>query len=550
MFKIEFRKMAALFAVLAVVLALVALTIPHDAVAAFTGHGHLISTASIALIAMRSEHADLIAKATAKFGEIKADLAADVVARIETEHAALITKATAKAAEIAAEETRIAAEATAALTVKPWAAVFYATSGALNIPLKKLNEIVAAATTHESAKDALIVAMAADTNANLPNATGVRATITAEGTEKFITGATRSLIGKVSMFNRGKPSPDGERNEFSGLSLRELARMSLEMRGIRLASHDPMAMIGQAMGSVVMAGQLSTSDFVNILANVANKAMLKGYEEAAENFNIWTGVGTLTDFKTAKRVDLGLFPSLAVVDEGAEYSYATMSDRGVNLVLATYGKIFSITRQAIINDDLNAFTKVPAKMGNASKRTIGNLVYALLIANPNAPDGTALFHANHKNLATGAGTVLAAGSLDAGRAAMGKQTDPDNVKQGLNIRPAYLLTPIALQGTANQVINSQSEPGQNNAAVANRVQGMAQVVPESRLDVNSTTAFYLAADPATTDTIEVDYLNGVQTPTLEQRDGWGVDGVEMKVRMDAGVTLLDHRGLYKSLGNG
>jgi phage major head subunit gpT-like protein len=58
-----------------------------------------------------------------------------------------------------------------------------------------------------------------------------------------------------------------------------------------------------------------------------------------------------------------------------------MSDRGVNLVLATYGKIFPITRQAIINDDLGAFTKVPAKMGTAAKRTIGNLVYAILTSN-------------------------------------------------------------------------------------------------------------------------------------------------------------------------
>jgi hypothetical protein len=314
-------------------------------------------------------------------------------------------------------------------------------------------------------------------------------------------------------------------------------------------------MIGSAFAPVIMAGAMTTSDFSNILANIAHKSLLKGYEEAPETFQVWTGVGLLTDFKPAKAVDLGLFPSLTQVDEGAEYSYAAMSDRGVTRMLATYGKMFAISRQAIINDDLSAFTKIPAKMGNASKRTIGNLVYAVLTSNANAPDGNPLFAnsgsvaANHKNLAaSGAGSVFSASSLDAGRASMGKQTDPDNIKQGLNISPAYALVPKALQGTANQTFASQSEPGQENPAVANRVANMAEVVAESRLDVASTTAWYLAANPNQYDTLDVEYLNGVQAPVLEQKEGWNVDGVEFKVRIDAGVTLKDFRGLYKSPG--
>jgi hypothetical protein len=544
--KLSWKSAAFAVVAIAVALALVSFCLPGDAFAAVP-HSDLI-TASAALIAMRSEHASLVAQASAKIGEIKAGLSAEAIAAIEADHRALLEKATAKAGEITAEETRIATAAPA--PVKPWAAAFYASAEAANMTLTDLNAIVLTSASHDLAKDALIAKMAAAHAPTVPLANGARATIIADGADKFAMGVTKSIIARVSMFNtKGKPDAEGERNEFSGYSMRELARMSLEVRGIRNLPHDPMAMIAMAMAPVVMAaGQLSTSDFVNVLANVANKAMLKGYEEAAETFDVWTGKGTLTDFKIAKRVDLGLFPSLSLVDEGAEYSYASMSDRGVNLVLATYGKIFSITRQAIINDDLGAFTKVPAKMGTAAKRTIGNLVYAILTSNPTAPDGTALFHANHANLGAGVGSALSATSLDAGRTAMGRQTDPDNIKQGLNISPAFLLLPKTLEGSGKQIINSQSEPGQNNSTVANRVAGMATPVAESRLDVSSTTAWFLAADPATTDTIEVDYLNGVETPTLEQRDGWGVDGVEMKVRQDAGVTLLDHRGLYKGVG--
>lgn len=540
------------WAALTLAVAIAAAVLLYAVPDAFAAPGHFsdhLVMANAALLALRTEHTDLLAKATAKIAEVKAGLAADVVAKIETDHAELVRKAAEVQAKITTEEARERQENLETAKTKPWAGVFFASAEASDIPLKDLNVIVASSATHEIAKDALIDAMAKAKNADKPAPNGRRAEVGAEATEKFVTGATKSIIAKVAMFNTaGKPDKEGERNEFSSLSMRELARSYLEMRGTRNISHDPMTMIGNAMQPVVMSGAMSTSDFVNILANVANKAMLKGYEEASENFDKWTGKGTLTDFKTSTRVDLGLFPSLTQVVEGAEYKYAKMSDRGVSLVLATYGKLFSITRQAIINDDLGAFTKVPSKMGNASKRTIADLVYAILTSNPNAPDGVALFHANHKNLAAGAGSVLSATSLDAGRTAMGRQTDPDNIKQGLNIRPKYWLGPITLQGQANQVFTSQAEPGQDNPAVANRVANMAEVITDARLDFASTTAWYLAGDPSQYDTIEVDYLNGVEAPTLEQKDGWNVDGVEMKVRMDAGVTLLDHRALYKSAG--
>lgn len=428
---------------------------------------------------------------------------------------------------------------------KTWAGAFYASAENSGLKISELNAIVAKADTLDKAKDALIDAMASAGDKSKPGV-GAHVTLGADERDKFVAGATKSLIAKVALFNEGgKPDKDGERNEFSQLSLRELARMSLERNGVKMtAIHDPMAMIKMAMTPVFMSGMHSTSDFVNVLANVANKSMLKGYEEAAETFPEWTSKGTLTDFKTTTRVDLGLFPSLTKVIEGAEYKYATMSDRGVNLVLATYGKIFAITRQAIINDDLGAFTKIPARMGRAAKRTIGDLVYAVLTDNAAMADSVALFHATHKNLQTSSG--LAVATLDAGRSLMAKQRDPDSVAAALNIRPAFLLTPVALEGVAKQLMASQTEPGQSNPNLASKVTGMAKPIAEARLDVNSTTTWYLAGSPSQYDTIEVSYLNGNEAPVLEQKEGWNVDGVEFKVRQDAGVNLLDFRALQKS----
>jgi hypothetical protein len=202
-------------------------------------------------------------------------------------------------------------------------------------------------------------------------------------------------------------------NVYNGMTLREYARMALTEKGIGVSSYNPMQMVGLALTH-------STSDFGNILLDVANKALLQGWEEAQETFEQWTKKGQLSDFKTAHRVGMGGFPSLRQVREGAEYKYITTSDKGETIALATYGEIFSVTRQAIINDDLNQLTDVPMKMGRAAKATIGDLVYAILTKNPKLSDGKALFHADHKNLSAGAISVA---SLDESRKLMRLQKE-------------------------------------------------------------------------------------------------------------------------------
>lgn len=528
--------LAVTFSVLGADPALASVADPHTFVA---GHHSVMHVASAALMALRVEHTDLVGKAKAKLAEMVAGLAPEMAAKIETDHADLLRQVAAKAQAIADEEARIAAEKPVA---KAWAASFYMSAGAANVPVVDLNEIVASSETLDVAKDKLIAKMAATGNANKPAANG-GIIMGTDAREKFVEGVSKSILFKLDGLR-----DQGERNEFSGRRLFEIARMSLEMNGRREFYGDDLEMIGRAMAPVVMAGGLGSSDFVNVLSNVANKSMLKGYNESPETFREWTAKGSLTDFKAVSRVDLGLFPNLDRVEEGAEYRRAKLTDRGITIALATYGKLFPITRQAIINDDLNAFTKIPMKMGRAAHRTVGNLVYAILISNANAPDGKALFHTDHKNNATGAGSALSASALDAGRAAMGKQTDKDAIAAGLNIDPAFLIVPKSLQGTAHQLMASQAEPGQDNAAVANRVANMAKVVADARLDVDSTAKWYLAASPSQTDTIEVSYLNGNETPTLEQKEGWNTDGVEFKVRHDAAVNLLDSIGFYRGVG--
>lgn len=282
-------------------------------------------------------------------------------------------------------------------------------------------------------------------------------------------------------------------NVYNGMTLREYARMSLTERGIGVSGYNPMQMVGAAFTH-------STSDFGNILLDVANKAILQGWEDAPETYEQWTRKGQLSDFKIAHRVGMGGFSALRQVREGAEYKYVTTGDKQATIALATYGELFSITRQAIINDDLNMLTDVPMKLGRAAKSTIADLVYAILTSNPKiSTDNVSLFDkAKHANVLESAAMDVA--SLDKARQLMRVQKEGE---RHLNIRPAFVLVPTAMESVANQVIRSSSVKGADiNAGIINPVKDFATVIAEPRLDDNSQTTFYLAASKGS-DTIEV-----------------------------------------------
>ena len=153
-----------------------------------------------------------------------------------------------------------------------------------------------------------------------------------------------------------------------------------------------------------------------------------------------------------------------------------------------------------------------------------------------------MFHADHKNLSSGA---ISVSSLDDARKLMRLQKEGE---RSLNIRPAFMLVPVGLETLANQTIKSASVKGADiNAGIINPIQNFAEVIAEARLDDADAKAWYLAAAQGT-DTIEVAYLNGVDTPYIDQQEGFTTDGIATKVRIDAGVAPLDYRGMTKSTG--
>jgi ATP-dependent protease ClpP protease subunit len=352
-------------------------------------------------------------------------------------------------------------------------------------------------------------------------------------------GVRASLYGRLGM------EENEADNAYNHMTLRELARASLSDRGIGVASLRPMDMVGLAFTH-------DSSDFGNILLDASHRSLLQGWEQAEETYQLWTKKGRLSDFKVANRVGLGSFSTLREVRPGAEYKYITLGDSGETIRLATYGEIFSINRQAIINDDLDALSAIPRLMGEAARATIGDLVYDTLTNNGKMKDGKPLFDASRKNLFTGNASALSIEAMSTAKTAMALQKtkaakDGDKTRT-LNIRPAFLLCPVALEDKANQLIRSASVPNaQVNAGVVNPMKDFAQVISDPRLDDASSSSWYLAGKQ-NSDTIEVAYLDGVDVPYIDQMEGFTSDGIATKVRIDAGVSALDARGLNKSVG--
>ena len=376
--------------------------------------------------------------------------------------------------------------------------------------------------TAEQAKDKLLAKLGAGTTPS--------ATVTPYAGNGNIVGDSvkQSLLARAGI---DKDKTNAKDNAYNAMTLRELARASLVDRGVSVSGQNAMSMVGLAFTH-------SSSDFGQILIDVAHKSLLKGWETAAENFDQFTSRGTLTDFRAAKRVGLGDFGHLPQVGEGEEYTYGTIGDEGASVALATYGQLFTITRQAILNDDMHLLTKIPEKMGQAARATIAKLVFALLTGNAKAQDGKALFDASHKNTITNA--VLDLANIDKGIQLMNGFVNARG--EPLAIEPEFMLLPTSMYTRGLQLIKSASVEGADaNSGIINPLRDIVTPVKSARLQAADEKSWYLINKEA----IEVSYLDGIDTPYMEQQQGFTVDGVSTKVRIDAGVNVIDYRGIVK-----
>lgn len=355
-------------------------------------------------------------------------------------------------------------------------------------------------------------------------------TVQIDEMDKFRAAATDGLAMRAGMAVENS-APGAE--EFRGKRMMRLAAECVE-RELGKSTH---AMDDETIVREALTG---TGAFPGILSNVAHKSMAQAYQSAPTTYQLWTAQGSNSDFKDATRYRLSEADTLEKLNESGEFKAGGVTEGAAKTSIATYGRMFSLTRQAIINDDMGALQQLPAIYGAAARRMINKMVYKMLQGNPKV-EGAQLFHADHKNLCT---EDISIEGLAKMKAAMAKQK---NIKgeEYLNIQPAFLICPVELEVQAAQLISSVVDPTKANAT-PNPFANKMTVISEPELEDEKT--FYLAAAAGIAPTIEVTSLNGNLTPTMERAEQFDTLGIKWRIYMDVGVNLLDYRGIQKSTG--
>lgn len=380
-----------------------------------------------------------------------------------------------------------------------------------------------------------------------PIPTGIH--VTESGEDDFRRDAAEGLLlrGGVDL---DKPS-DGARH-FSHMTLRDLAIECLERAGVA----DARRMSSDSLLQELFSRQYfnPTAAFPTILDNAIEKAYVQGHRTAAVTFDQWTRKGSLKDFKIHDNNYLaGPVGDFLEVPEGGELKNDKPTDAKLpTRQIKTYGKQFTLSRQAFINDDIDLVTRIPARYAAAARRTINTQCYTILMKNPNIYDGKPLFHASHKNVLT-TGTGITQVAVQAMILAL--STQKDEFDQPIIVRPGKIIVPAGLDFDIYTLFNSPTIHTSGNTQAVNPLYQYRdlQIIADPTINAlaggfGNVMPWWMTANTTDSGFIEVDYLNGQEVPTIRRMETPGQLGFVWDIYLDWGINVMDYRGAIKNPG--
>lgn len=296
----------------------------------------------------------------------------------------------------------------------------------------------------------------------------------------------------------------------------------------------------------------STTSLPGILANTANKFLLDGFLEVETAWREISATRSVSDFKTITSYRMTADMAYEEVGASGKIKHGELGEESYTNRARTYAKMLSITREQIINDDLGALSDVPRFLGRGAAIKLNRVFWTEFCA-----DHSTFFTTGRGNYFEGATTNLGIASLTQAETLLFDQTDSEGDPLGLPPDGHILLVPTALKTLAGQ-LNTDAEVRDTTASTkyttGNPHRGKFRPVSSSYLGNasygNSTTAWYIVTNPANQPRmIEVCFLNGQQSPTVESADAdFSTLGIEMRGYHDFGVSKQDYRGAIKSKG--
>lgn len=335
-------------------------------------------------------------------------------------------------------------------------------------------------------------------------------------------------------------TPSEAARPFMGEGLADAARSAVEAAGTSTRGMDRETLFRAAMHT--------TSDFPELLTGAGNRVLANAYQRAQSPLKQLARQRTAADFRPMSILKVGEFGKLAKVTESGEITALSTAEAKEGYSLETFGGLFSLSRKAIVNDDLGAFGRWGELMGQAAAETEAAQLLALLTANAGGgvkmADGKNLFHADHGNLAgtaVGLGDAGALSALDSARLALRTQKGLDG-ETPVNVVPKYLLVGPESETDAEKLLAAIYAA---TVADVNPFAGRLTPLVEPRI---TGPGWFLFGDPAVAPVLEYAYLSSAPGPQLASRDGWDVLGREYRVTLDFGCGAVDSRGAFRNAG--
>lgn len=378
-----------------------------------------------------------------------------------------------------------------------------------------------------------------------------RVRVTDDEGDKFRRAAVDSLIMRSGM--QLDQAAEGARN-FMGMRLRDLAIECLHMDGESESGLNRKT--DDELYSKLQRGFFTPeSTFPAILDNTIEKAYKEGHKKVSVTFDKITKKGTLSDFKTHDNYYIaGPVGEFLEVPENGELKHDTFRDDHLpTRKLRTYGRQFTLSRKAFIDDDIGVVTSLPARYAASARKTINKQVYQILVANPAIYDGVQLFSSAHKNLLK-IGTGVTQEAMQTMIMALANQHD--QFDEAIIINPAKIVVPSGMRFDMYTLFYSPTIHTSENTQAVNplyQYRDQLEVVEDPTINalcggMGNVMPWWLLGAEGDTDFIEVDYLNGQEIPNIRRMETPGQLGFIWDIFLDWGISVMDFRGGVKNPG--
>ncbi len=349
----------------------------------------------------------------------------------------------------------------------------------------------------------------------------------------FVRKTVDEALYRANQLAEHELHPDAEPHAIHGRFWEEVTRMCLGWNGVAIPKRDQPLQLFRA--------GITQSDLPVILENTFNKSTTLGYLRASETWPLWTRTTGVADFKEFSRPIPPTLTTPQQIGENAEIQGGVLGCRvpgGERAQLVSHAQLINVSREALIDDDLQAIVTTMAAAGRSISRLIGDHVYAVLTGNPAMQDGHNLFdETNHANDFADGGPASVA-ELDAVRALMAAQLGPND--EQLDLRPRFILGPVGMESTLAAVRSAM------NADRDELSTGRISTLTDARL---TGTPWYAVTDPQVSEAVQVVVPAGRETNPVrvEPKRTWQ-DGITFLIGADLAVLPVDHRCIVRNAG--